>query len=345
VSGLRARLRVPPFTFSSRDPGTARYLVGFRGPLLGAHRVANSEYVEIVSAGAEIDPTDRSRARAVAASCWTGPVDPEPVLGGLTNAHANFRVVDDGVCYFVRVNDDIPAHGVLRLNELTASRAAHAAGLSPAVVHSEPGVLVWEYRPGTTLTPEKLRERATLERVLALLKRCHQDVAIHLAGPVLGFWVFQVVRTYAHRLESEGSRWRARLPDLLATARTLEERVGAVRLVFSHNDLVAANLIDDGRRLWLVDWEYSGFNSPLFDLAGLASHNALSEDQEEWLLEQYFEAPLTDELRDRFRAMKGASYLREAMWGMVSEAHLTMEFDCEAYTEENLGKLAALLGR
>jgi thiamine kinase-like enzyme len=153
------------------------------------------------------------------------------------------------------------------------------------------------------------------------------------------------VRTYAHRLESEGSRWRARLPDLLSTARSLEERVGAVRLVFSHNDLVAANVIDDGRRLWLVDWEYSGFNSPLFDLAGLASHNALSEDQEEWLLEHYFEAPLTVELRDRYRAMKCASHLRESMWAMVSEADPTLEFDCGAYAEENLGKLAALLGR
>ena len=61
--------------------------------------------------------------------------------------------------------------------------------------------------------------------------------------------------------------------------------------MFGHNDLLAANLIDDGERLWLVDWEYGGFNSPLFDLGGLASNNELPPELEEWLLEPYFDAP------------------------------------------------------
>ena len=79
------------------------------------------------------------------------------------------------------------------------------------------------------------------------------------------------------------------LPRLLAAAEQLENSVGPIELVFGHNDLLAANLIDDGARLWLVDWEYGGFNSPLFDLGGLASNNELSPEQEDWLLEAYFE--------------------------------------------------------
>ncbi len=106
--------------------------------------------------------------------------------------------------------------------------------------------------------------------------------------------------------------------------------------MFGHNDLLAANLIDDGIRLWLVDWEYGGFNSPLFDLGGLASNNELSPDPEDWLLETYFGAPVTDDLRRRYAAMKCASLLREAMWSMVSELHLTVDFDYQAYTAENL---------
>ena len=86
------------------------------------------------------------------------------------------------------------------------------------------------------------------------------------------------------------------LPRLLATAEKLEKAVGAIELVFGHNDLLAANLIDDGQRLWLVDWEYGGFNSPLFDLGGLASNNELVPEQEDWLLEAYFGAPVTDDL-------------------------------------------------
>ena len=76
----------------------------------------------------------------------------------------------------------------------------------------------------------------------------------------------------------------------MAAAERLEQIVGQVEIVFGHNDLLAANLIDDGSRLWLVDWEYCGFNSPLFDLGGLASNNELSPALEEHLLELYFAA-------------------------------------------------------
>ena len=51
---------------------------------------------------------------------------------------------------------------------------------------------------------------------------------------------------------------------------------------------LAANFIDDGQRLWLVDWEYAGFNSPLFDLGGLASNSEFSPEQAERGLEPLF---------------------------------------------------------
>ena len=136
----------------------------------------------------------------------------------------------------------------------------------------------------------------------------------------------------------DGHRLAAELPRYLAAAERLERMVGPVEIVFGHNDLLAANLIDDGARLWLVDWEYGGFNSPLFDLGGLASNNELPPALEERLLELYFEAPVSDDLRRRYHAMKCASLLREAMWSMVSEIHLSIEFDYEAYTAENLDR-------
>jgi thiamine kinase-like enzyme len=101
---------------------------------------------------------------------------------------------------------------------------------------------------------------------------------------------------------------------------------------------LAANLIDDGRRLWLVDWDYAGWNSPLFDLGGLASNNELAPADREWLLEAYFERPVDDGLRQRAVAMLTASLLREAVWSMVSEVHSTLGFDFVAYTTENLAR-------
>ena len=124
----------------------------------------------------------------------------------------------------------------------------------------------------------------------------------------------------------------------MARAEELERAIGPIELVFCHNDLLAANLIDDGKRLWLVDWEYGGFNSPLFDLGGLASNSELPQELRDALLEIYFGRKPNDQLRYRFAAMTAASLLRETMWSMVSEIHSRIEFDYSTYTAENLGR-------
>lgn len=281
------------------------------------------------------EPSEAAR-RAAALACWRGRVTPVPLGGGISNF--NFLIEDGGARFFVRIGDDFEVHNVLRRFELAASRAAHAAGISPEVVHAEPGAMVFRHIEGRTLAPEDVREPTMLERIVPLVRACHRELPKHFRGPTPAFWVFQVVRDYAARLADEGHRLTAELPRYLAAAERLEAAVGPVEIVFGHNDLLAANLIDDVERLWLVDWEYAGLNSPLFDLGGLASNNELTPALEERLLELYFNAPATDDLRRRYHSMKCASLLREAMWSMVSELHLTVDFDYQAYTAENLAR-------
>ena len=275
-------------------------------------------------------------ARAACLTCWSGPVEPEPIAGGITNT--NFLVRDRGERHFVRVGDDIPVHGVLRFNEEAAARAAALAGIAPAVIHSEPGVLVSRFVEGRTLTARAVREPAMLERIVPLIGRCHRDIPRVLRGPILMFWVFHVLRDYAASLREDGSRFVPQLGALLARADELEEAIGPIDVVFGHNDLLAANFIDDGKRLWLVDWEYAGFNSPLFDLGGLASNSELTSEREYWLLERYFARRPDAAQKRSYRAMKCASLLRESMWSMVSEMHSRLDVDFIAYTQENLAR-------
>jgi thiamine kinase-like enzyme len=105
--------------------------------------------------------------------------------------------------------------------------------------------------------------------------------------------------------------------------------------------MLAANLLDDGERLWLVDWEYAGFNSPLFDLGGLASNSETSREAAEHMMELYFERPIDHDLRRRMAAMTGASLLRETLWSMVSEETSAIGFDYRSYTSENLRRFHA----
>ncbi len=112
----------------------------------------------------------------------------------------------------VRIGEDIEVHNVLRRFEVAASRAAEAAGISPAVVHAEPGAIVFRHIEGRTLAPADVREPAMLERILPLVRRCHTEIPKHFRGPAPFFWVFQVIRDYAARLREDRSRMVAELP-------------------------------------------------------------------------------------------------------------------------------------
>ncbi len=273
-------------------------------------------------------------SKAAGLLCWKGPVEPEPLGGGITNF--NFVVEDQGRRYVVRIGDDIVVHGVLRFNELAASRAAHRAGVSPAVVYSDPGALVMDFVDGRTLSEEDVLRDGMMGRIVPLIESIHHGVMGEVRGPILMFWVFHVVRDYAATLKEGGSRMVKELPRLLAINDELERLVTPVDIVFGHKDLLASNFIDAGDRLWIVDWDYAGFGSPLFDLANLASNNGFDEESERRLLEAYFGSPPDDGLMSRYGAMKCASLMREAMWSMTSEIHSDLDFDYVAYTERNM---------
>ena len=285
---------------------------------------------------AALDPAIESRIAAL--PCWRGPIDIAPLPGGMTNR--NLLVRDGGANYVARLGEDIPVHGVLRFNELAASRAAHQAGLSPEVVYAAAGVVILRYIDGRTLSPGEVRDPVRLDALMDVVRRCHREVPRYLRGPVLAFNVFHVVRDYAVTLRARASRHVPLLDDLLRRLALLEERVGAVEVVFGHNDLLASNLIDDGRRLWLIDWDYAGFGAALFDLGGLASNNAFPPDHERAMLDCYFGRTPDADLCRRFAAMKCASLMREATWSMVSEVSSKVEgVDFAAYTQENLQRL------
>jgi thiamine kinase-like enzyme len=279
-----------------------------------------------------VTPEDKICALGI----WNGPIEIVPLLGGITNR--NYLITDSCKRFVVRLGTDIPVHHISRASELAASKAAHAAGLSPAVIHHEPGVLVLDFIEGRQLAPEDICRPSMLPDIVSLVRRCHQNVAKHFRGPTTMFWVFHVLRDYAAALTAADSAHKARLDDFMTIAADLERQAGPFDIAFCHNDLLANNLLDDGRRLWLIDWDYAGFNTPLFDLGGLASNNGLSEPQEIDLLEAYFEMPVDDGLWRRYQAMKCASLLRETMWSMVSELHSDIDFDYPAYTAENLGR-------
>ena len=278
--------------------------------------------------------------RIAALPIWKGSIAIEPLMGGISNE--SWLVTDDAGGHVVRFGQDYPFHHVLRDRELMTARAAEAAGFAPEVEHAEPGVMVCRYLRARTFAEADVR--ANIGRVAEIVRGFHRKMPHHVSGPGFMFWPFHVVRDYARTLDEGGSRMAEHLPTYLAMADELEAAQIPLPIVFGHNDLLPANLLDDGNRLWLIDFEYAGFSTAMFDLAGLSSNAGFSPEESEALLGAYFGRAPDEALRRSLAAMQCASLLREAMWSMVSELYLDAPgTDYVAYTAENLKRLDAAL--
>ena len=271
---------------------------------------------------------------------WNGAVTIAPLKGGISNE--SWVVMDAAGRHVVRFGKDFPFHHVFRDREVMVAQAAYEAGFAPELQYAAPGVMVTEFLGAKTYGADDVRANAA--RIAKLVRRFHDEMPRHVSGPGFMFWAFHVIRDYARTLEAGKSRMTAELPRYLELADALENAQTPLPIVFSHNDLLPANFLDDGKRLWLIDFEYAGFSTAMFDLAGAASNAGMTSEESDELLANYFGAAPDQEIRRSHAAMQCASLLREAMWSMVSELHLSAPgVDYVAYTTENLEKLETAL--
>jgi len=265
---------------------------------------------------------------------WKGNISIKILDGGITNQ--NFLVADNTNKYVVRIGNDISEHLISRSNELIASKAASKCGISPDVIYHDKGILILNFIKSKTLTEADVKKN--ILKIISLIKRIHKDIPKNIYGQSLIFWVFHVIRNYVKFLKDNNSLYDKLLDNLLEKSEKLEVISSPYEIVFGHNDLLPANFLDDGSRIWVIDWEYAGYNSPLFDLGGLASNNNFNTKEEIILLENYFEKKINDKLLLKFNSMKCASLLRETMWSMVSEITSKIDFDYSKYSQENIIK-------
>ena len=277
---------------------------------------------------------DRLHAqRLQALDFWEGPITLDALAGGITNH--NYLVTAGSRSYVARLCVEREILGIDRRNEVLCQRAAHSLGIAPAVVHYEQGVLISEYVPARSLSPEDVRNPACVPRLAAVLRALH-DGWDTLSGEMLFFSPFQTVRTYART----SAELKATLPDdiesLLEDARELSHRLGPFIPTLCHNDLLPSNILDDGKKLSIVDWEYAGIGHPLFDLAGVSANCSFNDKLDRVFLAAYrgTETASPLDLRE-LRILKTMSLLREALWSVIQTVASDIAFDYEGYAETN----------
>ena len=283
---------------------------------------------------------DHDRIHAL--PCWNGAIEIASLQGGLSNA--NYLVRDAHGQHVVRFGVDYPFHHVFREREVMVSRAAHAAGFAPEVQYADTGVTVTQFIAARTYNGGDVRGNAA--RIGTLLRRFHAEMPRQITGAGFLFWVFHVIRDYAATLRGANSGAVSSLPKLLQEADAFEALQVPLPIIYGHNDLLPGNFLDDGEKLWLIDFEYAGFNTAMFDLAGAASNALMTDDEAMELLVSYFGSkPQADVIRS-FDAMQCASLSRELLWSHVSALYLNAPgVDYAAYAAENQSRYEVALDR
>ena len=272
---------------------------------------------------------------------WAGrAVDAEPIAAGLTNA--NWKVTVDGTPHFVRIPGaatDLLA--VDRANERHNTRAAATAGVGPPVLHELPewDVFVLAWVDARTMSIETLGAPGIPTRVAEALRQLH-------AGPRFrdDFDMFRTTERYLRVVDERAIMIPNGYRDRLDRLPRIEAALGVHPLptVPCHNDLLAENYLDDGQRLWLVDYEYSGNNDPTFELGNTCQEQGWEEARIRELCAAYF-GEVTDALLARMRLQMIMSDVGWTLWAAIQAAISTIEYDFFGWAEERWARAQTAL--
>jgi thiamine kinase-like enzyme len=263
--------------------------------------------------------------------------------GGLTNHNVRVTSTDEGppIDIVVRCSQsDAGLLGIDRDHEHLNTAAAAEAGVGAPVIEYRPDLrmLAIGFLEGRALENADFADPGVLTRSADACRRLH-------AGPRFTgeFDMFQRQATYRRTVTDRGfpvpPTYDDHADDWEAVRRALAARPRPT--VPCNNDLLAANFIDDGDRVWLIDYEYSGNNDAAFELGNTATECDFTPEQVEAWTEAYFGDPTpADQARVRLGAL--CSAYGWSLWGFIQAASSPMDFDFHSWGMERYEKAAAV---
>jgi thiamine kinase-like enzyme len=261
-------------------------------------------------------------------------------LGGLTNLV--FRAGD----YCLRIPGRGTEEYINRANEAVAAREAAKAGVSPEVVYvdAKSGVLVTRFiERAVTMSPEYFRERVgSPARAGALFRKLHGSGAVF----PFRFELFSMIDDYLKVLSTKEVELPAGYHDVVREAdQNVRSALAAHRLPVApcHCDPLCENFLDTGERMWIVDWEYSGMNDPLWDLGDLSVEGQFDAEQDEAMIAAYFAGEPTPAERGRIVVYKAMCDLLWTLWGLIQLANGNPADDFRTYADTRFARCKDLM--
>ena len=262
----------------------------------------------------------------------------EELPGGLTNR--NYKVTTPDGTFVARLSSaGTELLAIDRDREHRNSVTAAAAGAGAPVIEYRPQdrLLVVGYIEGRTFTAADVAAADNIPRIAAACRRLH-------GGGRFGndFDMFDVQRGYLAAARSRGFRIPAGYDDLLPQFGAAEKAlaVRAEGTVPCNNDLLAANFIDDGDRIWLIDYELSGNNDPCFELGNIGAESHLSGEALAALVTAYYGRPRRSRIA-RAGLFGLVGMYGWTLWGAIQNGASPIEYDFWSWAMERFEGAAA----
>jgi thiamine kinase-like enzyme len=289
-----------------------------------------------------MSPEEESDVRRIIATIpiiapYKGPLTR---LGGLTNrvyalSSAVLRVPGKGTEAYIN-----------RANEAASARVASDAHVSPEVLYADgaTGLMVTRLiTNAVTMTPENFKSRlGAPARAGAALHKLHTSGGIF----PFRFELFAMIDEYLSFLAGKDVDLPEGYHDVVREAGVIRAALARkpAALAPCHCDPLCENFLDDGTRMWIVDWEYCGMNDPMWDLGDLSVEGGFTDEQDVEMLHAYFghEPPARDHAR--MVIYKAMCDLLWTLWGLIQEANDNPADDFRAYALNRFARCKRLMG-
>jgi len=268
----------------------------------------------------------------------------ERLGGALTNV--SYKVTTGGAAYVLRLAGKGTSDYIDRTAEEHNARVASAAGVNAKVLYfdARDGTMVTRFVEGVSMNAGEgfgLDSGAPIRAARALER-------VHRLGRVFEsrFDVFAAIDDYLGLLREQRTPLPEDYYEVGRKARAVRRALEAspALLVPCHNDPWPGNLLDADGRIYLIDWEYSGMNDPMWDLADLSVEAGFGPEQDRTMMEAYRGGTVSPALYSRLEIYKAMSDLHWSLWGFVQHAKGNPVEDFWSYGLERLGRSRTRMG-
>lgn len=241
-------------------------------------------------------------------------------VGGMSNI--NYKISYDGRTYVLRIPGNGAEGMVERENEELNSLLAQNMGIHPSIVYfnRKTGIKLVEYITNAeTLNSTSIQDTANLQQIATIYRTLHNSRVRERND----FNIFHEIDKYNFLMDKTGAKMynndRGGDSQVIALEQRLNEM--GVELKPCHNDGVPENFIKDpSGKIYLIDWEYSGMNDPVAELAALFLESNFSEQSKDIVLNTYYQGEIPADIKERILIYQILWDYLWAQWTVIKEA-------------------------